>query len=89
MLLFIIQGSHSEFPTMVLSLSYQGCSPVRSVLAEVSNRSLLLKGQDPGGDALATALIKVIFPHVQSRALLLVSAYILTSSSGTVSDFLE
>lgn len=40
MLSVTTQGSHSEFLTTVLSLSPQGCSPVRPITAEGQVRSL-------------------------------------------------
>ena len=41
MLRVFTQGSHPKFPTMVLSLSPQGCSPVGQVLAEGQVLSLM------------------------------------------------
>lgn len=82
MLRVITQSLHSEFLTMVLSPSPQGCSPVQGILAEGHVHSLagvsdervrilgetLLSHRTDQGD---------VCPDVQSRTLFLVSAYIL------------
>lgn len=67
------QSSHSEFLTVVLSLSSQGCATVQCILAEG-------QVQAPGGDSLVTRADQGgTSPDVQSKEFLLVSAYRLSS----------
>lgn len=79
----IILGSHSKFLTTVLSLSLQGCSPVQRISAEGEVQSLTevsdLRVGIQGCLSSFRADQGSIFPDVQSRTQLLVSAYMLSS----------
>lgn len=78
MLRVITLGSCSKFLTMVLSLSPQGCSHVRCILAEGHVQSLAEVSRGSGfWGRLSSCRVDQggVSPDVQNRALLLVSAY--------------